>query len=326
MKHIHGSVLLLLLIVCIFPANAHRIFFPGGANPGEVNPRANSLNNSKNKTSQGIPAVRTEAGSIHQNSSYPVPLYNAWQKGKMLVYTRNGKGYVHQNIPSAVSCLQKLGEQNSFKVDVSDDPAVFTEGNLQQYTMLVFPSTNNDVFDTDRQRLAFRHYIEAGGGFVGIHSVTGTERNWKWFKMMLGGTFAWHAKFQKFKLKVIDPFHPTMKGLPSVWEKEDECYFAKEMYPGMHVVLAHELASLDQSQKVDIVKNAGSYSDYYPAAWWSNFDGGHIWCTVLGHDKKDYEDPVYIQHILQGIRFVASQVTKTDFKKAYADSSNAALR
>src|SRR5687768_8154163 len=124
-----------------------------------------------------------------------------WKKVKVLVYTKNGKGYVHDNIPSAVACIQKLGKENGFKVDTSSNPAVMTEENLKQYTMLVFPSTNNDVFDTDEQRLAFRRYIEAGGGLVGIHSVTGTERNWKWFKNMMGGTFAWHAQFQKFKVK-----------------------------------------------------------------------------------------------------------------------------
>src|SRR5688500_4784136 len=128
-----------------------------------------------------------------------------WKKITVLVYTKNGKEYVHDNIPAAVSCIQNLGRQYGFKVDTSSNPSVMTRENLKQYSLLIFPSTNNDVFDTDAQRLAFRHYIEAGGGFVGIHSVTGTERNWKWFKMMLGGTFSWHAKFQKFLVNVIYP-------------------------------------------------------------------------------------------------------------------------
>ena len=119
----------------------------------------------------------------------------------MLVYTKNGKGYVHDNIPSAVKAIQQLGRENRFKVDVSDDPAVFTETNLKKYTFLLFPSTNNDVFDTDEQRVAFRRYMEAGGGFVGLHSVTGTERNWKWFKMMVGGTFLWHRQFSAIQSK-----------------------------------------------------------------------------------------------------------------------------
>ena len=45
---------------------------------------------------------------------------------QVLVYTKNGKGYVHDNIASAVACIQNLGKENNFKVDVSDDPNVFT--------------------------------------------------------------------------------------------------------------------------------------------------------------------------------------------------------
>ncbi|WP_338872636.1 ThuA domain-containing protein [Spirosoma sp. SC4-14] len=252
-----------------------------------------------------------------------------WKKVRVLVYTKNGKGYVHDNIPSAVACIQKLGQQHGFKVDVSDQPAVFTEDNLKQYTALVFPSTNNDVFDTDAQRLAFRRYIEAGGGFVGIHSVMGTERNWTWFKRMLGGTFAWHPHFQKLRLNIIDSKHPSMQGLPNVWEKEDECYFSKDMTPGPTVVMVHDLTSLtpqNQEEKEKITTNRGSFTELYPAAWYYNFDGGYTWCTALGHNKKDYSDPTFTQHIFQGLRFVAGQVKKLDFTKAYADSRDTPIR
>ena len=252
-----------------------------------------------------------------------------WNNVKVLVYTKNGKGYVHDNIRDAVNSIRKLGEQYGFKVDTTADPSVMSEANLKQYTMLIFPSTNNDVFDNDLQRLAFRRYIEAGGGFVGVHSVTGTERNWKWFKNMVGGTFAWHATFQKFKVRIIDAGHPSMQGLPKEWEKEDECYFAKELYPGTKTLMAHDITTLntsDTTQRNLIIKNAGGYSELYPAVWVHDFDGGHTWFTTLGHDKKDYWNQVYIRHLFQGIRFVAGEVKKIDFTKAYADSKDTDLR
>ncbi len=251
------------------------------------------------------------------------------KKVKVLVYTKNGKGFVHDNIPYAVKCIQKLGKENGFDTDVSDDPTVFTEANLKQYTLLIFPSTNNDVFDTDQQRLVFRRYIEAGGGFVGLHSVTGTERNWQWFKQMLGGTFAWHAINQKFSVKVIDPSHPSVAGLPKVWERKDECYFAKELYPGIKVIMAHDFTTLDSSnpaQAEKIKTYSAPFSGLYPAVWYQQFDGGNIWITALGHDKENYEDPVFIKHILQGINYVAGQFKKLDYTKAYADSRNTPVR
>jgi type 1 glutamine amidotransferase len=250
-----------------------------------------------------------------------------WKKVKVLVYTKNGKGYVHDNIPNAVRCIQKLGQEHGFGVDTSAEPTVFTESNLKQYTLLIFPSTNNDVFDTDAQRLAFRRYIEAGGGFVGIHSVMGTERNWTWFKRMLGGTFAWHPKFQKFRVEVLDTKHPSMQGQPKVWEKEDEFYFTKNMSPGPTVIMANDLTSLNQDEPEKVKQFSGSYNELYPSAWYYNFDGGYTWCTTLGHAKTDYEsDAMFIRHIFQGIQYVASQVKTIDFSRAYADSRDTPIR
>jgi len=244
----------------------------------------------------------------------------------VLVYTKNGTGYVHDNIPSAVAAVQQLGKENHFKVDVSADPSVFEEKNLSKYKLLIFTSTNNDVFDNDQQRLAFRRYMEAGGGFVGVHSVTGTERKWNWFKMMVGETFTWHAKFQPFTVINIAPSHPSMKGVPLKWTKEDECYFGAELYPGIQTLMMHEVASLDISQKDLIDKNKGVFGNYFPAVWTQNFQGGHVWITTLGHAKENYQDPTYLNHLLQGINFIAKQVNKIDFSKAFATGKDDGLR
>jgi uncharacterized protein len=249
-----------------------------------------------------------------------------WKNVKVLVYTKNGKGYVHDNIPDAVASIRKLGKEYGFKVDVSDDPAVFTEEKIKQYTLLLFPSTNNEVFETDAQRLVFRRFIEAGGGFVGLHSVVGTERNWGWFKNMLGGSFVWHPPYQRYKIKVINPAHPSVKGLPLIWEKEDECYFKKEMYPGINVVMAHDLTTLRENEREKVRQHAGPFGDLYPAAWYHYYDGGTVWITALGHAKEDYVDPTFIQHMIQGIRFVVSQTKKLDYSKAYAESRDSSLR
>lgn len=263
-----------------------------------------------------------DLSSQEENDTNPVK----WENVRVLVYTKNGQGFVHDNISSAVSSIEKLGWEHGFKVDVSDNPEVMTEENLKKYTLLLFPSTNNDVFNTNAQRLAFRRFIEAGGGFVGLHSVTGTERNWKWFKMMIGGTFDWHVPFMPFKVKVIKPDHPTVKGIPEIWERNDECYFTKEMYPGITVTMAHDLNDFEEEQRVEIKKRSGSFANYFPAVWYQHFDGGTVWITTLGHAKEDYEDPMHVQHIFQGMKFVASHTGKLDFSKAYASDRDTLLR
>ncbi len=241
---------------------------------------------------------------------------------KVLVYTKNGKGYVHDNIPSAVACIQKLGQENNFKVDTSSNAAVFTNDNLKKYTLLIFTSTNNDVFDTDAQRVAFRNYIEAGGGFVGLHSVTGTERNWTWFKQLVGCTFLVHPPFQKFTVKVIAANSPLVNGIPKVWEHEDELYFNKEWYPGIIVVMADDLSTLKPDAAAIKDRGIGSYGNLYPSVWYQHFDGGNIWITALGHAKETYTDPVYVHLVLNGIKFIAEQTKKLDYTKAYAQNKD----
>ena len=55
-------------------------------------------------------------------------------KKRILVYTKNGKGYVHKNIPFSVEAWKKIGEANNLIVDVSDDPAVMNIENLAKYS------------------------------------------------------------------------------------------------------------------------------------------------------------------------------------------------
>jgi uncharacterized protein len=248
-----------------------------------------------------------------------------WKKIRVLVYTKNGIGYVHENIPYAAASVMDLGKKHGFTVDTSSNPALFTRENLDRYNFLVFTSTNNDVFATEEQRLAFRHFIEAGGGLVGIHSAIATERNWKWYKQLTGATFAWHAAFQKIRVRVLDHAHPSVQGLPLVWERADECYFQKELYPGTHTILMHEVGSLQPDERIQ--QYAGPYKDFYPAAWHHFFDGGVVWMTTLGHDKKDYSDPVFMQHIFQGMAYVAGFCSKKkDYGKAYAKDRNEEAR
>lgn len=252
----------------------------------------------------------------------------SWKKVNVLVYTKNGQGYVHDNIPSAVDAIQKLSAEKGFRVYVTDDPSVFTEENLKQYTLLLFPSTNNDVFDTEAQRVALRRYMQAGGGFVGLHSVVGTERHWGWFKLMLGGTFAWHPRFQALEIRVLDKNHPSVSGVPPVWKKQDECYFMNEYYPGINVVMAHDLSRMnpDESDAERMQDFTASFSNYYPAAWYHNFDGGTVWISTLGHDKTDYKDPVFLNHMLQGIAYVARESGPLDYSKSYATQRDTPIR
>ncbi|SPE59064.1 hypothetical protein SBV1_2990015 [Verrucomicrobia bacterium] len=221
---------------------------------------------------------------------------------RVLVYTRNeiGKGlYVHDNIPASVAAIKKLGEQNHFVVDVSDDPAVFTDANLRRYGVLVFDNTNNEIFDNEDQKAALQRYIHAGGGFVGLHSASGSMRQWPWFWALLGGKFNRHAKLQTFTVKVKDAHDAATAHLPPAFEWSDEFYYLDHMPEGLHVLLAGDTTKLDDPGKD---KYPGKSSgDEFPLAWRHQFEGGRSFYIALGHKPEHYSDPRLTRLILGGI-------------------------
>jgi len=246
-----------------------------------------------------------------------IPVYAQkvkWNKVKFLIYTKNGKGFVHDNIENSIKAIQEIGKTNRFLVDVSHNPADFTDQNLAQYDVLIFSNTNNDVFDTDAQKVALMRYIQAGGGFVGIHSASGTERNWSWFKQLLGGTFDWHEPGQSFDVLVIDGQHPSVAHLPSRWKRaKDECYYLKEMEVNLHVIAVNDLTTIDKVRE----RRPNTFGAQFPSVWCHEFDGGRAWYTSLGHVKEDYDDPQFRKHILGGIQWAIGKQSGRDYSKAY---------
>lgn len=242
-----------------------------------------------------------------------------WEKVNVLLYTKNGEGYVHDNIPNSIEAIKALGKKHGFTVDASEDPAVFTDDNLKKYDAVVFSNTNNNVFDTDSQKVAFMRYIQSGGGFVGIHSASGTERQWEWFKQLLGGTFHWHEPYQKFDVKIIDKDHPSLAHLPELWEKEDECYYLKEMNVNLTVLAVNDLSTLEVQGKKKR-QRPNIFGNVFPAVWCQEFDGGRQWYTSLGHNKEDYKKPDFRKHILGGIQWVIGDQKPLDYGKAHARS------
>ena len=238
-----------------------------------------------------------------------------WSKVRVLVYTRNGKGYVHDNIPSSIEAIKAIGREQGFAVDASDDPGIFTDDNLKKYNALVFSNTNNTVFDTDAQRVALMRYVQAGGGFAAIHSASGTERTWDWFAAMLGGRFWRHPPFQKFSVRILDRTHPSLAHLPETWEKEDECYYVTRMNVNMRVLAVNDLTAISDPKG----EKPTTFGDVFPSVWYQEFDGGRQWYTSLGHHKDDYARPEFRRHILGGIQSVVRN-TPPDYRRAYARS------
>ncbi len=118
---------------------------------------------------------------------------------------------------------------------------------IERFEATVWNNVSGDVL-TDDQRRALRGWIEAGGGFVGIHGSGGDPRYaWSWYVDRLIGTqFSGHPinpQFQQATLVIEDREHPATRHLDPTWVRTHERYsFAgSPRSPGIRV-----LATLDE--------------------------------------------------------------------------------
>jgi uncharacterized protein len=229
---------------------------------------------------------------------------------RALIFTRNGEGYVHDNIKASAEAVTKLCREHNIIAEVTDSPDAFTKENLFRFSVIIFSNTNNQVFDNNDQRLALMQYIQAGGGFVGIHSACATERGWPWFWAMVGGFFVRHPQFQPFDIKIIDATHPSTRSLPAVWRWEDECYYLDHLNPDIHILMAADLRTIQDDKMSEYPGK--TFGDYFPLAWTHQFDGGREFYTAIGHKIEHYSDPQFLQHLWGGIQWAMGDGVKLD--------------
>ncbi len=227
---------------------------------------------------------------------------------RVLVFSKS-KGWQHASIPAANTAIYKLGTENGFAVDTTQEAEMFTEENLKKYHAVVFANTTRNVLNA-KQQTAFERYIQAGGGFVGIHSAADTEYEWPWYGKLLGAYFSSHPSNpgeRKASIKVTDTTHQATKGLPASWERFDEWYNYKNIYSGIKV-----LASLDEN-----TYEGGTNGSNHPIAWYHEFDGGRSFYTGGGHEISSFTEPLFLQHLLGGLRYAMGD-GKLDYSKSYS--------
>jgi uncharacterized protein len=210
---------------------------------------------------------------------------------KILVFSKT-LGFRHASITDGLKAIQKLGSENNFLVDTTTNAAYFTDNILKQYKAVVFLSTTGNVLNTTQQT-AFERYIETGGGFAGVHSATDTEYDWPWYNRLVGAYFLNHPSPQTAVVVVKDKNHPSTSMLPDRWQRFDEWYNFKSIQPGIRV-----LATLDET-----TYQGGSHGTNHPIAWYHEMGCGRSWYTALGHTSASYTEPLFLQHLLGGIKY-----------------------
>ena len=229
---------------------------------------------------------------------------------RVLLFVKT-KGYHHESITAGIAAIEKIGKENNFSVDVDSSSSVFNDNDLKKYRAVIFLSTTGNILNSDEQ-VAFQRYIEAGGGFMGIHAAADAEYNWAWYNKLVGAYFKSHPgnpNVRKATVVVTDTANEAMKGIPEKWERTDEWYNYKNINADLNVI-----AKLDEDSY-----EGGENGANHPIAWYHDYDGGRAFYTGGGHTTESYSEPLFLKHLAGGIKYaMGADTAKLDYSKAYA--------
>ncbi len=215
---------------------------------------------------------------------------------KVLVFSKTA-AFRHASIEAGKAAFQKMAKEKGFAVDFTEDATAFKTTNLKNYSAVVFLSTTGDVLNPEQQ-VEFERYIQAGGGYLGIHAATDTEYEWPWYGRLAGAFFLDHpitpSNVQKGKFYVSQKNHWATKMLPDEFEREDEFYSFQKIDPTINVVV-----KIDEK-----TYQGGKNGDNHPISWYHEFDGGRSFYTAMGHTDQTYSEPLFLAHLWAGLNYV----------------------
>lgn len=226
---------------------------------------------------------------------------------RVLVFTKTA-GFKHASIPDGVKAVQNLGSKHGFEVDTTSISSKFVEDTLKKYSAVIFMSTTGDILN-HREQVEFQRYIQAGGGYVGVHGAVDSEYDWPWYENLIGAYFKNHPPVQEAKLKIhSDKNFDITNSLPNPWVRTDEWYNFRSLPEDVKV-----LVSIDEDSY-----EGGENGEDHPMVWYHEYDGGRAFYTALGHTPESYKDGNVLDLLNAGIQYAIGENNVLNYENAEA--------
>jgi uncharacterized protein len=161
----------------------------------------------------------------------------------------------------------------------------------------------------ERVRQDFVRFVAGGGGAVMVHAANNAFPEWPEFNRMIGlgwrkadfgdrvtiddatgaqvrtptgeGPGAGHGPSHVFQIKVRQPDHPIMRGVPAQWTHGKDQLSHGQRGPALNMTI------LDSA--FDDVEKGGSGA-HEPVTWIIPYGKGQVVTTILGHQWHDQKD------------------------------------
>ncbi|WP_158821990.1 ThuA domain-containing protein [Granulicella sp. S156] len=129
-------------------------------------------------------------------------------------YTMHGEQDHVDFAVQAIPFFKEMADRDHFDFKATSNWDDMNSSVLKQYQVVLWL---DDAPSTAMQRVAFQDYMEHGGAWLGFHiaGYMDSRETWPWYADFLGTVFygnSWPPL--PARLKIDDPTHPAMKGLP----------------------------------------------------------------------------------------------------------------
>ncbi|PRY09708.1 glucose/arabinose dehydrogenase [Pontibacter ummariensis] len=214
---------------------------------------------------------------------------------RVLVYSSDAGD---ASVAESMAALAKLGGEQDFEVDTTTNERMFTESNLAPYAAVIFLNTTGEELSYG-QKVNFERYMQAGGGFVGIHEAADTAYSWDWYGRLVGGRYEGYPQTKEAVVRVAEAGHPATNGLPEQWTRQDAWLEFNQLVEDVKVLLTMQ-------------EGAG---DVNPVSWYHDFEGGRSFYTAL-EPSVGTEDELFRQHLIGGIKYAIGENNSLDYARA----------
>ncbi|MGA4845454.1 ThuA domain-containing protein [Streptomyces sp. G5(2025)] len=232
---------------------------------------------------------------------------------KVLVFHGSAAGGDESPVVNAgIEAIEKIGQSGPaaqrFRIVATDDPSVFTnERKLGTFNAVAFLTGGGDILDPE-QEAGLEAYMEAGGGFLGIHDAARAEPYSTWFTGLIGARPAEPSptNVQRATVEVGDREHPATKGLPLQWKRPDRWLnWTKNASGDVHTVARVRESTYQPGQ--------GRNGWDHPVSWCRDYDGGRSFYTGMGGTASSYDEGDFRGH-LRGALLWTTRIARADCK------------
>lgn len=295
-----------------------------------------SMFNTDAPTMGAIMSMRNLARMVHMNNDQAEALGAALAKVKVTEHVRNLRcarydttsielegtaapvsvllfekvnGYKHDGAIIAFhKAIEDIVSKNKWSLAVTDKGGAITAETLEKVDVVIWNNISGDAL-TLTQREVFRDWVEAGGGFFGVHGSGGDSTYWwDWYAdELIGARFTGHPmapQLQETTVLIEQTENKIGNDLQAKWALTDEWYSFSESPRGKGATI---IATIDESgySPIGMGGQPLAMGEDHPIVWTRCVENGRSFYSAIGHQPEIYSDSTYRSLLENGLIWTA---------------------